>query len=57
MITKDPDEQFNWNDRRITEVEKLLDRLLEDEEIDQDEFDKCVDEVTARICKTLRRAK
>ena len=57
MRFKDPDEQFSWNDRRITEVEKLLDRLLEDEEIDQDEFDKCVDEVTARIFKTLRRAK
>lgn len=52
---KDPDEQFAWNDRRIMEVKKLLDRLLEDEEINQDEFTNCVDDVTARICKALKR--
>lgn len=57
MRIKDPDEQFKFNDRRIMEVGKLLDRLLEDEDIDQDDFDSCLDDVTARICKALRRAK
>ena len=57
MRMKDPDEQFKFNDRRIMEVGKLLDRLLEDEDIDQDDFDSCLDDVTARICKALRRAK
>ena len=52
---KDPDEQFAWNDRRIMEVKNLLDRLLEDENIDHDEFINCVDDVTARICKALKR--
>lgn len=54
---KDPDEQFDFNDKRIIEVKKLLDRLLDDENIDQDAFNECVDDVTARICKTLKRGK
>ena len=52
---KDPDEEFAWKDRRIMGVTKLLDRLLEDENIDHDVFRECVDDVTARICKALKR--
>ena len=57
MNFKDPDEEFEWKDKRIMNIEKLLERLLEDENIEHDEFTRCVDDVTARICKALRRAK
>ena len=56
-LRKDPDEEFEWRDRRILGVSKLLDRLIEDEEIDHDVFLECVDDVTTRICKALRRTK
>ena len=52
---KDPDEQFEFNDRRIMDVKTLLDRLLEDENIDQDVFNECVDDITSRICKALKK--
>ena len=54
-IRKDPDEEFELRDRRVMEIHKLLDRLLEDENIEHDEFINCVDDVTARICKALKR--
>ena len=52
---KDPDEEFNWRDHRVMEINKLLERLLEDENIDHDVFLECVDDVTTRICKALKR--
>ncbi len=52
---KDPDEEFDLRDRRIIEINKLLDRLLESEDIEHDAFIECVDDVTARICKALKR--
>lgn len=52
---KDPDEEFELRDRRVMEINKLLERLLEDENIDHDVFLKCVDDVTTRICKALKR--
>ena len=54
-IRKDPDEEFAWREHRVTEINKLLDRLLEDENIDHDVFLNCVDDVTTRICKALKR--
>ena len=52
---KDPDEEFTWRDHRVMEINKLLERLLEDENIDHDVFLECVDDVTTRICKALKR--
>ena len=52
---KDPDEEFDLRNERVTEINKLLDRLLESEEINHDAFFECVDDVTARICKALKR--
>ena len=52
---KDPDEEFEWRDRRTLEIHKLLDRLLDDENIEHDVFMECVDDVTATICKALKR--
>ena len=54
-IREDPDDEFKWRDQRTAEVEVLLNRLLEDDEIDHDDFRECVDDVTARICKALKR--
>lgn len=54
-IRKDPDEEFELRDRRVMEIKKLLDRLLEDENIDHDVFLNCVDDVTTNICKALKR--
>ena len=54
---KDPDEEFDLRDKRIIEINKLLDRLLESEDIEHDAFIECVDDVTARICKALKRGK
>ena len=54
---KDPDEEFEMRDRRIIEINKLLDRLLESEDIEHDAFIECVDDVTTRICKALKRGK
>ena len=52
---KDPDEEFELRDRRVMEINKLLERLLEDENIEHDEFINCVDDVTTSICKALKR--
>lgn len=52
---KDPDEEFEWRDRRTLEIHKLLDRLLDDEAIEHDVFLNCVDDVTARICKAMKK--
>lgn len=52
---KDPDEEFEWRDRRTLEIHKLLDRLLDDETIEHDVFLECVDDVTARICKAMKK--
>ncbi len=52
---KDPDEEFELRDRRVMEINKLLEKLLEDENIDHDVFMECVDDVTARICKAMKR--
>lgn len=52
---KDPDEEFEWRDRRTLEIHKLLDRLLDDENIEHDVFLNCVDDVTARICKAMKK--
>ena len=52
---KDPDEEFELRDRRVMEINKLLEKLLEDENIEHDEFINCVDDVTTRICKALKR--
>lgn len=54
-IRKDPDEEFELRDRRVMEINKLLEKLLEDESIDHDVFMECVDDVTARICKAMKR--
>lgn len=54
-IRKDPDEEFELRDRRVMEIHKLLDRLLEDENIEHDAFMECIDDVTARICKAMKR--
>ena len=54
-IRKDPDEEFELRDRRVMEINKLLGKLLEDENIEHDEFINCVDDVTTRICKALKR--
>ena len=52
---KDQDEEFNWRDHRVMEINNLLERLLESENIDHDVFLECVDDVTTRICKALKR--
>ena len=52
---KDPDEEFEMRDRMVMEINKLLERLLEDENIEHDVFMECIDDVTARICKALKR--
>ena len=54
-IRKDPDEEFELRDRRVMEINKLLEKLLEDENIDHDVFMECVDDVTTSICKALKR--
>lgn len=54
-IRKDPDEEFELRDRRVMEIHKLFDRLLEDENIEHDAFMECIDDVTARICKAMKR--
>lgn len=54
-IRKDPDEEFDWREHRVSQINTLLDRLLEDENIDHDVFMECVDDVTARICKAMKR--
>lgn len=54
-IRKDPDEEFDLRDRRVMEINKLLNRLLEDENIEHDAFMECIDDVTATICKALKR--
>lgn len=52
---KDPDEEFELRDRRVMEINKLLEKMLEDENIDHDAFMECIDDVTATICKVLKR--
>ena len=54
-IRKDPDEEFDLRDRRVMEINKLLEKLLEDENIDHDAFMECIDDVTATICQALKR--
>ena len=54
-IRKDPDEEFELRDRRVMEINKLLEKLLEDENIEHDAFMECIDDVTATICKVFKR--
>lgn len=52
---KDPDDEFNWRDRRTTEVEDLLNRLLDNDEIEHDAFLNCINTVEKTIRETLKR--
>ena len=53
-MRKDPDEEFYWRDSRTLEVHKLVDRLLDEEDLDHEDFLKCVNDVEEIIRKTLR---
>lgn len=52
---KDPDDEFNWRDRRTMEVERLLNRLLDNDEIEHDAFLNCIYTVEKTIRETLKR--
>ena len=54
-IRKDPDEEFDWREHRVSQINTLLEKLLEDENIDHDVFLNCVDDVTTSICKAMKR--
>ena len=53
-IRKDPDEEFKWRDRRATVVHTLLDKLMEDDEIEHDAFLKCIETMEKALWETLR---
>ena len=53
-IRKDPDEEFVQRDRKATVVQTLLDKLMEDDEIDHDAFLKCIETMEKALWETLR---
>ena len=52
-LRKDPDEEFEWRDKRTTEAMNLLYKLCEDEDISHDDFLECISGVTEKLRKCL----
>lgn len=52
---KDPDEEFKWRDHKTMQVEQLLDRLLDTDDIDHDVFLNCIETCEKAIWEAMKR--
>ena len=52
---KDPDDEFNWRNYKTMQVEQLLDKLLDRDDIDHDVFFNCIETCEKAIWKAMKR--
>ena len=52
---KDPDGEFKWRDHKTMQVEQLLDRLLDTDDIDHDAFLTCIETCEKAIWEAMKR--